>query len=185
MLPCVQKAAHGQGPVSAGDRAGRKAAERAGTAAPGDVLTAPRRPQEEDAQLRSCDMGVPGLAEQPQVCTQRGVQGLRGNSRSGSWAPGPQKRTYAPRGGRPRTQLAGQLHAVIAPREGGHSQGLLPQRLQLVPVLLAELLGPLGCIHRARLARHGTFHHLPGAGRSAKSRPSTHTLVGGFSRSYW
>lgn len=59
---------------------------------------------------------------------------------------------------------------VLSPSEA-HSQGLLPQGLKLVPVLLAELLRPLGRIHGARLARNSTLHYLPKAGRSAKSQP--------------
>lgn len=161
VLPRVQEAPHGQGPVSAGDRAGQDAAERAGT---------PRRRQ----------------------------QGRRGPGPAG-WAPpcGLGAGRRAPLSVQPHTRDSAQ-----PPRGAPHSQRLVPQRLQLGPVLLAELLRPLGGIRRARLARHGTLHHLPrtrsaktcrcpahdqaawreprGAGPSARPSPGAGTGVGGL-----
>lgn len=127
VLPRVQEAPHGQGPVSTGDRAGQDAAERAGT---------PRRRQ----------------------------QGRRGPGPTG-WAPpcGLGAGRRAPLSVQPHTR-----NSARPPRGAPHSQRLVPQRLQLGPVLLAELLRPLGCVRRARLARHGTLHHLPRT-RSAKT----------------
>lgn len=52
-----------------------------------------------------------------------------------------------------------------------HSQGLVPQGLQLAPVLLPELRSPLSRIRRLRLAGHGTLHHLPTAGSGHEAAP--------------
>ena len=77
------------------------------------------------------------------------------------------------------------LGALAQGKRAGHSQGLVPQRLQLVPVLLAELLGPLGCVHGARLARHGAFHDLPGTGRPAVLRAAPSPWMAGIGGSHW
>lgn len=52
----------------------------------------------------------------------------------------------------------------VQPRTPGHSQRLVSQRLQLVPVFVAELLCPLGRVRRPWLARHSAFHDLPRTG---------------------
>lgn len=177
VLPCVQKAAHSQGPVSARDRAGWKAAERAGAPAPGMFS---QHPGAHRRRMHSCGAVTWGFR------AQRGVQGASWELQERLLGPGPPGvDVCSPRGPPPDTASRPVACSDFLLREGGHSQGLLPQSLQLVPVLLAELLRPLVCIHRARLARHSTFHHLPRAGHSAKSRPSPHTRVGGFGTSYW
>lgn len=101
------------------------------------------------------------------------------------------------------TELPGELRgtrpsgASACPRRG-HLSGLWPGRAggpltraaasasaACSSILLAELLGPLGCVHGAWLARHGALHDLPRTGRPAVLRAAPSPWMAGVGGSHW